>query len=488
MPFSPDQISVLALWAATLTAAAVLLSLTALVLSTRHRDIGGYPLIRFMLANALWAGAIALTMLPSDTLTLAMLLHLVCIAAPMTGAFQIQAVLAHINQRHRLLELIAWVLLALAGIAALDAVAMLFGSSIILEAKPMENPGLLVRATGNQLSFLPIGSFMGALWSVLVMIAALMLARTIWLYARQEVALLIGIVITGILVVIDGATAPLENAVALSFAANLVEAVVITSAQVRRVAVRLAAVEQASADQQIRLTVQLENLRQLQQLSLLGAETARITHDIRNPLLAVTSGVELLHEKLIAAGQPKEEVEELTDLTNRALERTLDLASGLNRTSRVSEQLEPFSVNECVHDARLLCARQLEKIRVEDELIPANIIGQSGELVQVLVNLLQNASEAALNTADPWIRISMRRLDSQIVLDVTDSGSTPPPHIRKKMFRESFTTKGNQGTGLGLQICQHVIEGLGGKIEVLENVLNTTVRVHLTSPSLETNP
>ena len=100
------------------------------------------------------------------------------------------------------------------------------------------------------------------------------------------------------------------------------------------------------------------------------------------------------------------------------------------------------------------------------------VSGNSGELEQVLTNLLLNARDAVKTAAHPGeVWVSLARNGAQLQLKVRDNGCGISPSVLPKIFDPFFTTKDvGKGTGLGLSICQSIIEQHGGKISVQSSV------------------
>ena len=106
--------------------------------------------------------------------------------------------------------------------------------------------------------------------------------------------------------------------------------------------------------------------------------------------------------------------------------------------------------------------------------IPAN----EGELNQIWTNLIDNAIHAM--SAGGHLRITARRHDIWIEVDVVDDGVGIAPDILPKIFEPFFTTKDvGVGTGLGLGIAQRIARTHQGRIEVASKPGETTMRVRL---------
>jgi CheY-like chemotaxis protein/anti-sigma regulatory factor (Ser/Thr protein kinase) len=122
----------------------------------------------------------------------------------------------------------------------------------------------------------------------------------------------------------------------------------------------------------------------------------------------------------------------------------------------------------------LTYALQLDRVEVKLDLaadVPY-IKADSHQLQQVLINLLTNAHHALREVPGPR-RITVRtRFDRErgvVTLEVADSGPGVPPELRQRIFDAFFTTKpADRGTGLGLPLCQEIVQAHGGSIDVGE--------------------
>ncbi|MEW2460842.1 sensor histidine kinase [Microbacterium sp. K41] len=91
------------------------------------------------------------------------------------------------------------------------------------------------------------------------------------------------------------------------------------------------------------------------------------------------------------------------------------------------------------------------------------------DAVAVLGNLVDNAMDAAAESADRWVRVSLRRGDhGGIVLEVADSGPGIPVDQRERIFAQGYTTKpaGPHGRGIGLALVRSVVREAGGDVTV----------------------
>jgi C4-dicarboxylate-specific signal transduction histidine kinase len=93
------------------------------------------------------------------------------------------------------------------------------------------------------------------------------------------------------------------------------------------------------------------------------------------------------------------------------------------------------------------------------------VLGLGQELQQVVINLVTNAEHAVRGRPAAVILLATEARDDWVRLTVEDSGPGVPPEIRGRVFDPFFTTKSpDEGSGLGLSICQRVVAEVGGKI------------------------
>ncbi|MDQ3230505.1 MAG: response regulator, partial [Pseudobdellovibrionaceae bacterium] len=107
-------------------------------------------------------------------------------------------------------------------------------------------------------------------------------------------------------------------------------------------------------------------------------------------------------------------------------------------------------------------------IRVELSLPPVLVQIHAGALMQVLFNLLSNACDSLqdLPSGERWIQIEADARQDQLVLRFTNSGPPIPEAIALSIFKRGFSSKGSQGSGLGLSIVWRLLQRAHGRIEL----------------------
>jgi len=217
---------------------------------------------------------------------------------------------------------------------------------------------------------------------------------------------------------------------------------------------------------------QREALYQSEKLATMGTLLASVAHELNNPLSVVRGQANLLRR---AAGSGPlavraEKIEKAAERCARIVANFLALAR-----QRPPER-QQVALREVVEAAVELLAYSLQLDRVETRLELAEdvpcIQADNHQLQQVLINLITNAHHA-VRAVDGPRRITVRtRFDpqrSRVMLGVSDSGPGVPAELRQRIFDPFFTTKpADRGTGLGLSLCQEIVQAHGGTIGVGE--------------------
>lgn len=228
-----------------------------------------------------------------------------------------------------------------------------------------------------------------------------------------------------------------------------------------------------------------EALARSERLALVGQMLAQITHEVRNPLNAMSLNVEMLTDEL-GDLDPAHDTEawDLLGTVSGEIDRlTRVTAHYLQLARRPPAELAPTSLPDLVHDVHRLIDAELAQqgVRIELDLSdPGPQLADGNQLRQALLNVIRNATEAGAT----HLRLSLRgeRDDAgdAVVLSLTDDGPGMDPEQMEKAFDPFFSTKA-QGTGLGLAITRQILEDHDGRIEV-RSVDPTGTRLDLRLP------
>ncbi|HEY4306911.1 MAG TPA: ATP-binding protein [Gemmatimonadaceae bacterium] len=246
--------------------------------------------------------------------------------------------------------------------------------------------------------------------------------------------------------------------------------------------------------------VQLENqLRQSQKMQAVGTLAGGVAHDFNNVLTVILSYSGIMLSDM-QEGDPN--FAELTEIS-RAAERAGDLTRQLLTFSRQQVvQTRELSVNAVVSDVERMLRRIIPaNISLVLRLNPhvATVQADSGQLEQILVNLVVNARDAmpdggaiAIETSNVLLERSQPPLSPGaeggmfVMLVVTDTGIGMDDAVRARIFEPFYTTKEvGKGTGLGLATVYGIVQQSGGHIWVYsEPGVGTTFKIYF--PALRT--
>jgi PAS domain S-box-containing protein len=211
-------------------------------------------------------------------------------------------------------------------------------------------------------------------------------------------------------------------------------------------------------------------LRQSQKMEAVGQLAGGVAHDFNNLLQALMSTLELLR----AYGDDPERrslaISEVETYVKRGSSLTRQLLLFSRRGVTRRERLE---LNDVVRETSSLLGRLVREnilVTVELEPVPLPVHADRGQLEQVLVNLVVNASDAMPGGGRMVLR-TRRAGPGQVCFEVEDTGRGIPEDLKEKVFEPFFTTKGaEKGTGLGLSVVHGIVTGHGGWVELVSHV------------------
>ena len=197
-----------------------------------------------------------------------------------------------------------------------------------------------------------------------------------------------------------------------------------------------------------------------------GQLIAGVAHEVNNPLMAIAA---LADSRLEDTNLPADLRDDLQQMRRQA-RRAGKLLSGLLRFVRAGEPLgTSLALNDVVQNAVDLVSYRLgvDEITLELRLDPSLplALGSAGRIEQVMVNLLSNGLDALRGTARPRrLTVDTWTGDGKVFAAVTDSGEGIVPMMERRLFMPFATTKGADGTGLGLYISRQILREGGGEL------------------------
>lgn len=204
--------------------------------------------------------------------------------------------------------------------------------------------------------------------------------------------------------------------------------------------------------------LQSERLRELERLATAGRMSATLAHEINNPLESLGHLLFLLDDEVRShsARELIQQAEEQVSQLAATVQHTLELFRGGQHSATTFDLAH--LVHELVAGLHLPGNARLES-SVEDGLCVHMI---PGELRQVLFNLLTNA--AHFTPPGKPVVLTVARAGTMAEVKIRDEGPGINGDTAAKLFQPFFTTRGKQGTGIGLWLSKEMVERGGGRL------------------------
>ncbi|WP_198299779.1 two-component system sensor histidine kinase NtrB [Tumebacillus avium] len=217
-------------------------------------------------------------------------------------------------------------------------------------------------------------------------------------------------------------------------------------------------------------------------LATVGKIAAGVAHEIRNPLTSIKGFLQIMRHELDKQGMQKEF--SYTDVMLSEIDRVNELVGELLLLSKPRElRMEQLEMEELIMAMAPLISSESILNNIEFHLslksVP-KVYADPEMLKQVFLNLVKNAIESMNETEGGKMVIATDYMPAErmVRIDVQDSGPGIPHYLVDRIFDAFFTTK-ETGTGLGLPICQRLVNDLGGRIKVKTKGYGTTFSVFL---------
>ena len=230
---------------------------------------------------------------------------------------------------------------------------------------------------------------------------------------------------------------------------------------------RLLHLELARQNESLEQTVRerSERLLQTEKVATMGGLLAGVAHELNNPLTVVIGQAHLLRHAAKDSG-----LERRAQRIHSAAERCVRIVRNFLALARQrTPERGEVRLNDVVQQQVLQRTGGIEVVFNRAEDLPT-LWADAHRLHQVLVNLIVNAGHAMRDIPSArriTLTTRFERDHARVHLEVGDTGPGVPSEIQARIFEPFFTTKpSGQGTGLGLSLCQGIIEEHGGTIRV----------------------
>jgi signal transduction histidine kinase/ActR/RegA family two-component response regulator/HAMP domain-containing protein len=228
------------------------------------------------------------------------------------------------------------------------------------------------------------------------------------------------------------------------------------------------ATERKHAEQRAQQQIQSEKMRALGQMA------SGIAHDLNQSLAMISGYGDLARQSLHRARDPNL----VQDYLGMVIQAAMDGGETVKRLLAFAQH-RTEAPRQCIDVRKLLSevvqltaprwrdASQAEGHHIDLRVDVAGDIlieGWAHSVREALINLVFNAVDAMPQGGT--IRLSARRAEDKVVVEVTDTGTGMPPEVQARIFEPFFTTKGERGTGLGLAQVYGIVQRHAGELSV----------------------
>lgn len=211
-----------------------------------------------------------------------------------------------------------------------------------------------------------------------------------------------------------------------------------------------------------------EALIRSERMAAIGRMSAHVTHEIRNPLAAIGLNAELLEGLATGEVEDAEEAASICSAIGREVDRLTAITEEYLRLARLPRPV--LSQHDVGRMLRAIvafvgpdCRAAGVSLEAELEEEPLMAALDPDQIRQTLLNLIRNAKESMPEGGA--ITVSARLEERTLLLCVRDQGGGIPTDVVDRIFDPFYSTK-QTGTGLGLALCQQIVQEHGGQIRV----------------------
>lgn len=212
----------------------------------------------------------------------------------------------------------------------------------------------------------------------------------------------------------------------------------------------------------------------------LSATLRGLAHEVKNPLAGLRGAAQLLERRL-----GDDDLRQLASMVIAEADRLAALADGLLRHGG-SARIAPVNVHELLERLEALVAAEPGAPATRHDYDPSlpDIQGDADRLLQVLLNLTRNATQANARTitlrtrVDHGVRLGERVVRAALRVDILDDGSGVPAELRDTLF-QPLVSGHPEGTGLGLALSREIALEHGGDLRYTSHPGETTFSLYL---------
>lgn len=235
---------------------------------------------------------------------------------------------------------------------------------------------------------------------------------------------------------------------------------------------------------EVKARTAISKLSGLSRLAVAGELSASIAHEVNQPLTGITTranaALRWLADDAPDVGKVRVALTDIEQASHRASDIVQSVRTMFRKETRINGLVD---INMTILSVLELARFDLQTNDVEiqtdlDKRIPG-VIGDEGQLQQVILNLVMNANESMSSVQPRTLRLSTELGANEIQVSIEDTGTGIDPSDRDRIFESMFTTK-TGGMGMGLAICRSIVESHNGRVWATNGTHNgATFRIAL---------
>lgn len=223
-----------------------------------------------------------------------------------------------------------------------------------------------------------------------------------------------------------------------------------------------------------------QSLMEKERLASLGEMIGGIAHNMKTPIMSIAGGAEGLTELIseyrasidnpqVTKDDHKEIAQDMLDWVTKIKAHTSYMSDIITAVKGQASQLsasdyENFTLYDLAKRVEILIKHEIKKallvLKIDIQCDPSIILhGDINNLIQVINNLISNSIYAYNGLPDKIIKFVIEADDENVILSVIDEGCGMSQEVQEKLFKQMYTTKGKNGTGLGLYMSYSTIKG-----------------------------
>ncbi len=239
------------------------------------------------------------------------------------------------------------------------------------------------------------------------------------------------------------------------------------------------------------IKTQQEQLAHMDRVSMMGEMAAGIAHEINQPLTAIDSYAKAAQRRIKAENIDYEKLHELLKKISKASLRASDVIARLRAMVKHETKTHAYiNINTSIEEAANLAQADTQamefKIKLELADTLPNVAADAIQIQQVILNLIRNGMEATAVEDQKYKKIivssTLLKNENRIQVSVRDFGKGIDEETAQNLFNPFYTTK-SSGMGMGLAICQSIIQLHGGHMWFTQNTDKGTT-FHFTIPTV----